>query len=138
MDEFAIVIMLKDKATGFLEKELGSYKIDGNEDLILNVYAEEGNDGYICRMKILADKELEDWEFEAVYDYYDGEVFLDEILSFREVEDCFNPTWEISFPYNDGVNFMESKLNKLLKIHADELSHVYEEIKDKENEYTQI
>ena len=43
IDETFIVIMLKDKETGFLEKELGSYAVDDKDGLIYNTYAvEEG------------------------------------------------------------------------------------------------
>ena len=39
MDDTVIVIMLKDKETGFLDKELGCYKIDKNDAFIYNTFA---------------------------------------------------------------------------------------------------
>jgi hypothetical protein len=143
MEEYAIVLMLRDKETGFLEKELGSYKLEAFENLILNIYAEENNDDdqsqsqsqYRCYMKISTDKELEDWAFEAVYDYYDGDVFQGESLSFEEITDCYNPTWEVSFFYDDDPAIMEGKIAALLKIHEAELRSVYAEIEDKQDDY---
>ena len=40
MDETVIVIMLKDETTGFLEKELDSYTLAENSELIFSIYAE--------------------------------------------------------------------------------------------------
>ena len=34
MDETLIVIMLKDSETGFLDKEIASFKVEENENLI--------------------------------------------------------------------------------------------------------
>ena len=39
MDETVIVIMLKDKKSGFLEKELSSYHLGEQQNIILNIYA---------------------------------------------------------------------------------------------------
>ena len=135
MDEMSVVIMLKDKDTGFLEKELGSYKITENENLIVNIYAEETADSCLCHMKVSTDYEPEDWEFEAIYDYYDNEIFGGEVLSLLEVEDCFNPTWEMVFDFCDDIYVMESKISRLLKIHENELKSVYSLIADKKDEY---
>ena len=41
MEETVIVIMLKEKQTGFLEKELGCYHLGEQQNIILNIYAEE-------------------------------------------------------------------------------------------------
>ncbi|MDR2904095.1 MAG: hypothetical protein LBU77_06275 [Clostridiales bacterium] len=135
MEEYAIVLMLRDKETGFLEKELGSYKIKAFENLILNIYAEEIDGDCRCFMKLSTDKELEDWAFEAVYDYYDGDVFSDAALSFEEVADCYNPTWEVSFRYDDDPAVMEGRITALLAIHNAELASVYEAIADKRKDY---
>ena len=75
MDETLIVIMLKDKQTGFLDKELGGYNVGDDDIFIYNAYAEEENGEYIVRMKLTCNKDVEDWEFNAIYDYYDSSVF---------------------------------------------------------------
>ena len=135
MEETLIVIMLKDKETGFLDKELGSYKIDENEQLIFNTYAVENEDGIVVHMKITCDKDVEDWEFDAIYDYYDPEEILKEVISFSEEEDCYNPTWDASFKFIDDISEMERKIKKILEIHKKELNSVYEAIADKRDEY---
>ncbi|MBR6542687.1 MAG: hypothetical protein IKT73_05725, partial [Anaerotignum sp.] len=72
MEDAVIVIMLKDAETGFLEKELGAYTLPENSGLIFNIYAE--NEGKEVVLRLSCDKELQDWEYDAVYDYYDTET----------------------------------------------------------------
>lgn len=135
MEETAIVIMIKNKETGFLEKELGSYKIFDNEPLIYNTYAVEDGEKIVVYMKITTDREVEDWEFEAIYDYYDFETIAPFVSSIEEEEECYNPTWIVSFDFIEEVDIMESKIDMILKCHKDELMSVYDTIKDKRDEY---
>ncbi|MGE4214378.1 MAG: DUF6762 family protein [Anaerotignaceae bacterium] len=135
MEETVIVIMLKDSKTGFLEKELGCYKISENENLIYNAYAlEEEGKTQVC-MRITTDREVEDWEFEAIYDYYDSETILPFVTSIEEDGDCYNPTWCITFDFIDNIEEMEEKIGNIIKLHQQELQSVYEAISDKRDEY---
>jgi len=136
MDETVIVIMLKDKETGFLDKELGSYKIESNENMIYNTFASEKEDGtYEVTMKLTCDRDVEDWEFEAIYDYYDSETLMPAVTSIIEEEDCFNPTWSVTFDFIENVEEMENKISEVLALHVQELNSVYEAIADKKDEY---
>ena len=136
MEETVIVIMLKDKETGFLDKELGSYKVESNETMIYNTFASEKEDGtYEVTMKLTCDRDVEDWEFEAIYDYYDSETLMPAITSIIEEEDCFNPTWSITFDFIENVEDMENKISEILALHVQELNSVYEAIADKKDEY---
>ena len=130
-----IVIMLKNKETGFLEKEIGNYTIEENERFIVNAFAVEEESGIKVHLKLTVDKDVEDWEFDAIYDYYDEETVKTEALEVLEVEDCYNPTWEIVFDFIDSQEGMEEKLGKILECHRRELEDVYEAIKDKKEEY---
>ncbi|MDD3570312.1 MAG: hypothetical protein PHY44_04355 [Lachnospiraceae bacterium] len=135
MEETVIVIMLKDSKTGFLEKELGCYKITENENLIYNTYAFEDDGKTKVCMKITTDREVEDWEFEAIYDYYDCETILPFVTSIEEDIDCYNPTWCITFDFVNNIEEMEEKIDKIINLHQQELQSVYEAISDKRDEY---
>ncbi|MBO8435296.1 MAG: hypothetical protein IAC55_08265 [Tyzzerella sp.] len=136
MEDTVIVIMLKDKETGFLEKELSSYNVSLNENLIYNTYATEKEDGSIeVFMRLTCDRELSDWEYDAVFDYYDDEVLKPYVSSIEENDDFFNPCWDITFEFLDNQHEMEEKIDKLLTLHRDELLSVYEAIADKRNDY---
>ncbi|MCI1930602.1 MAG: hypothetical protein LKJ13_02780 [Clostridia bacterium] len=135
MDETIIVIMIKDEHTGFLEKELGSYKVERHDELIYNTYAQEKDGKYIVFMKLTCDRNVEDWEFDAIYDYYDTQTVLAEAESIAEEEDCYNPTWIVTFDFIDNIEKMEQKIQKILDLHYMELKSVYDAISDKRDEY---
>ena len=136
MEDTVIVIMLKDIKTGFLDKELASYTISENENLIYNTYAVEKEDGTIeVFMRLTCDRELSDWEYEAVFDYYDDETIKPFVASIKENDDFFNPCWDITFDFSDNTTEMEEKIQKLLTLHKQELPSVYEAIADKKDEY---
>jgi hypothetical protein len=135
MEETVIVIMLKDSKTGFLEKELGCYKITEDENLIYNTYAVEDGEKTKVFMKLTTDREVEDWEFEAIYDYYDNEIISPFVTSIEEDTECYNPTWCITFDFVSNIEEMEEKIGSILKLHKQELQSVYEAIADKRDEY---
>ena len=136
MEDTVIVIMLKDIKTGFLDKELASYTISENENLIYNTYAVEKEDGTIeVFMRLTCDRELSDWEYEAVFDFFDDESIKPFVASIKENDDFFNPCWDITFDFSDNTTEMEEKIQKLLTLHKQELLSVYEAIADKKDEY---
>ncbi len=134
MEDAFIVIMIKDEETGFLERELTSFKIEENEKFIVNIYAKENEKTQIY-VKLSTDKEVDDWEFEAIYDYYDEALLKDKTVSIKEAEECYNPTWEIVIDYHGDDLETENLLKSILEIHKNELLEVYDVIKDKKNEY---
>ena len=85
MEETTIVIMLKDEETGFLDKELGSYSVPERAELIWSIYVKSNE----VVLRLSCNRELEDWEYEAVFDYYDTEpvgALVDTIIE----EDVFS------------------------------------------------
>ncbi len=133
MEETVIVIMLKDAETGFLEKELGAYSISENGELIFNIYA-EGEEKKVV-MRLTCERELQDWEYDAVYDYYDTETVGAWVDSIEEEDGHYDPVWVVTFPFAEEQDVMEQKLTDILDAHKEELLSVYEAIKDKEDDY---
>lgn len=133
MEETVIVIMLKDAETGFLEKELGAYSISENGELIFNIYA-EGEEKKVV-LRLTCEKELQDWEYDAVYDYYDTETVGALVDSMEEEDGHYDPVWVVTFPFAEEQDVMEQKLTDILDAHKEELLSVYEAIKDKEDDY---
>ena len=133
MEETVIVIMLKDAETGFLEKELGAYSISENGELIFNIYA-EGEEKKVV-LRLTCERELQDWEYDAVYDYYDTETVGALVDSMEEEDGHYDPVWVVTFPFAEEQDVMEQKLTDILAAHKEELLSVYEAIKDKEDDY---
>ncbi len=131
-----IVIMKKDKKNGLFEKELQTLNISKYEQYVLNIYAlENENNQVFLNIKLTTEKDVSDWEYNAIYDYYDMSIFENEGYNINECEEEYNPTWEIIIPYTDNNNKLTSIVNNILEIHYKELEEVYSVIKDKEGEY---
>lgn len=135
MEETVIVIMLRNRTTGFLEKELAALDITENADYIVNIYASEEEGGMKLHIKLSTARDVEDWEYDAIYDYYDTEVFKD-IAHIEEADDDYNPVWEAVTDYSDNISETEKRVTEILAIHKREIDDVYETIKDKESEYS--
>ncbi len=136
MEETFIVIMLKNKETGFFEKELGSYAVEDEDGLICNAYALDEGGRTEVYIKLTTGKDVEDWEYDAVFDYYDPETVMAEADSVEEEDGGYNPVWVAKFEFIDDVEAMENKIKKLLELHKKELVSVYETIADKRDEYS--
>ena len=132
-----IVIMQKDTKTGFLDKELASLTIAENENLIVNLFVIEENDKLNMHIKLSTERDVKDWEYSAIFDYYDTDIFDGFAENITEEDDYYNPTWEIVFEYIDEISELESKITKLLEIHKAELEEVYKIIENKESEYNE-
>ncbi len=137
MEETLIVIMLKDEKTGFFESELGAFSLEEYEEYLVNVYGVEKNDNIILYMTVSLEKEVADWEFNAIFDYYDTENItkLSQVINMEEVEDCYNPTWVIELKYNENIQTMREQLLEILKAHKLEINDVLETVKNKEEDY---
>lgn len=134
--ETVIVIMQKNKKTGFLEKEISTLKIDKYEDLILNIFSILNDDNNLkLYLKLTTPKDVSDWEYNAIYDYYDCENFLTLVDNVCEVDEKYNPTWQFELDYIDDKNIMQEKILKILEMHNLELENVFSIIKDKKGEY---
>ncbi|MCD7777533.1 MAG: hypothetical protein LUH47_03420 [Clostridiales bacterium] len=127
-----IVIMEKDKKSGFLEKEAGSLSLSKNEEYIVNVYSVD--DSLYLRLSV--DRDVKDWEYNAVFDYFDTEVFGDKVNEISEVGDTYNPTWEFKLSFDrENQEDITERVEEILEIFKTEINDVFNVIADKEGEY---
>jgi hypothetical protein len=132
MESLSVLIMEKNKETGYLERELGSYTISNNGNLIDSIYMIRENDKDTVHLRLTTERDVEDWEFSEILDYYDEDVLKDIVLSLEEVEDAYNPMWEVTFEFIDSQRKMENTLQDILNKHKKELDEIYNEIKKEE------
>lgn len=137
MEETLIIIMLKNKRTGFFEEELGAFDLLEYEKYLINIFGEKNNNKITITMTVTVDKEVEDWEYNAILDYYDEEKLLaiEEVIGVEEEKDCYTPNWIIKLEYIEDVDKMKKILIKILKEHTIEIKDVYREIKYKKEDY---
>jgi hypothetical protein len=131
MDFSSLVLMEKDKGTGMLTSELASYEVNEGAEYITKMYYYEGEVYVFFDTK----RDVEEWEYSAVYDLFNEGVFSEEGYDIEFMEDEYNPTWRIKFEYMEDFQLMKDKLNELCSLIAEEMETVLENIKGKENEY---
>ncbi len=142
MEETLIVIMLKEKETGFFCKELCSVSVTEFEGFLQNINGEHTEDGKILlNMLITTNRDVLDWEYNAILDTYETDTILnlDGIISVDEIEESFNPTWSVKFLYDENMrdDELEEFLGKVLEVHSKELTETFNTIIDLEEEYNE-
>ena len=131
MDFSAIVLMEKDKETKFFTKELGSYEVNDGAEYITKLFY----DGEKVNLYFDTNKDVEDWEFSAIYDLFDEESFSDIVESIEPYDDEFNPTWIVTFDYDEDHNILNNRLNNICAKIKEEMEKVLDDIEGKSVEY---
>lgn len=130
MDFAALVLMRKDK-DNILSEELGSYKVGEGAKLVSKMYCIDNE----VSVFFSTERDVEEWEFSAIYDNFNEELFEENNFKISFEEDEYNPTWKVNFEFIDEFSEMEEKVSKLCELIDSEMKRVFEEIKDKEEEY---
>jgi hypothetical protein len=137
MDDLSLVIMEKEEMTGYLSQELGSYHIEVDAELIDRVFAVNEDGSKVVHMYITTPGDFKDWEYNAILDNYEMELYEGIVLSIEEDEDSYNPGWHVRFNFDDNDDLMEEKLNSILKIHSGEVQRVLSGLGSMEDIYNQ-
>lgn len=141
MNEFAIVLMKKDK-DNMITEEIATLDMGTDAEYINSVFVNSSNDKEQLNIQLTTKSGVEDWEYTAIYDYYEEEKVAEEIakivnseVQISVCEEEFNPTWEFSFPMIEDIEGLENLIKELIQAHKAELQDVLLEIKDKESQY---
>jgi len=131
MDYSSLILMERDNETGFVTKELGSYKVSEGAEYIKGFYV-KADSVYI---KFDTNKDVEEWEYSAIYDVFNMELFENEGFEIEEVEDEYNPTFLINFKYKDDHDYIEEKLSLSIELIEEAMEKAFNDIEGKEEEY---
>lgn len=137
METLVLLLMEKNEETGILEREIGSYKISDYGNWVSGIYLIKKGDKDLVSLRLTTDRDVEDWEYTAVFDQYDYEVYDDSVEEISEIEDEYNPTWEIFFEFIDSQDEMETRLDRIVSIHRNEMLKVYQRIQENKENYTE-
>lgn len=131
MDFSAVVLMEREKETNFLVKELGSYEVHDGAEYITKLFY----DGEKVNLYFDTNKEVEDWEFSAIYDLFDENAFNGVVSSLEAYDEEFNPTWIVTFDYDEDHGVFAERLNDICLVIAEAMEKVFKDIEGKEEEY---
>ena len=131
MDFSSLVLMEKDKETGFIKKELGSFEVNEGALFVKKLYVLDE----IVNMYFDTNKNVEEWEYSAIYDLFNSNAFIENGYEIDEDDDEYNPTYIIRFKYEDDYDLMKKKIQEIVSIIDKEMNTVFEAIKGKEAEY---
>lgn len=131
MDYSSLILMERDAETGFVTKEIGSYKVSEGAEYIKGFYV-KGDTVYI---KFDTNKDVEEWEYSAIYDVFDMELFENEGFVIEEVDEEYNPTFLASFKYEDDYEYINEKLSLCIELIEEAMEKAFKDIEGKEEEY---
>ncbi|NRT91364.1 DUF6762 family protein [Clostridium beijerinckii] len=133
MDFSSLVLIEKDKETGFIKKELGSFEVNEGALFVKKLYVLDD----IVYMYFDTNKNVEEWEYSAIYDLFNNEAFTEKGYEIEEDLEEYNPTYIIKFNYVDDYDVMKGKIQEVVSIIDNEMNAAFEAIKGKESEYTE-
>ncbi len=131
MDFSSLVLMEKDKDTGFVTKELGSFQVSEGALFVKKLFVINGE----VNLLFDTNKDVEEWEYSAIYDLFNYESFVKEELEIEDVLDEYNPTFLIKFNCVDDYEFMKERITKCVNLIESSMEDVFKAIEGKEEEY---
>ncbi len=127
----SLVLMERDKETNQFIRELGSYETSEGAEYVTKLYY----DGDLVNLVFDTHVDVEEWEFTAIYDYFNEEVFTAKGYSIEALDDEYNPTWVVKFKYSEEHMEVREAIIEICELIKEELSEVLTKIKGKEEEY---
>ena len=131
MDFSSLVLMEKDKETGFIKKELGSFEVNEGALFVKKLYVLDES----VYMHFDTKKNVEEWEYSAIYDLFNSNSFTENGYEIEEDLDEYNPAYIIKFKYEDDYDLMKKKIQEAVATIEKEMNLVFEAIQGKESEY---
>ena len=131
MDYSSLILMERDNETGFVSKEVGSFQVSEGAEFVKNFYVKGDTVYFIFDTK----EDVEEWQYSAIYDLFDYELFKGEGLDIEDIEDEYNPTFLVKFEYNDDYDYLKEKLDLCIELVEESMEKVFKDIEGKEEEY---
>ena len=131
MDFSSLVLMEKDKDTGFITKELGSFQVSEGALFVKKLFVINGEVNLIFD----TNKDVQEWEYSAIYDLFNYEAFVKEEFEIEDVLDEYNPTFLVKFSYVEDYEFMKERIDKCVNLIEDSMEEAFKNIEGKEEDY---
>ena len=131
MDYSSLILMERDNETGFVSKEVGSFQVSEGAEFVKNFYVKGDTVYFIFDTK----EDVEEWQYSAIYDLFDYELFKGEGLDIEDIEDEYNTTFLVKFEYKDDYDYLKDKLDLCIELVEEAMEKVFKDIEGKEEEY---
>ncbi|ATD54584.1 DUF6762 family protein [Clostridium chauvoei] len=131
MDFSSLVLMEKNKETGFITKELGSFEVSEGALYVKKLFVLDN----IVNLYFDTNKDVEEWEYSAIYDLFNHESFEESGFTIEEDLEEYNPTFIIKFDYDEDYMVIKEKLGKCVSLIEESMEKVFKDIIGKEQEY---
>lgn len=130
MDFSSLVLVERDSENNII-KEMGSYEVTEGAEYITKLYY----DGECINLYFDTKKDVEEWEYTAIFDLFDIKPFQDNGFEIKDIDDEYNPTWQIKFEFDQEYDIVKRKLCKACELINEGINEAFVEIKGKEEEY---
>ncbi len=131
MDFSSLVLMEKDRETGYMSKELGSFQVSEGALYVRKLFVI----GDTVNLYFDTNKDVEEWEYSAIYDLFNKEIFEENGFEIDEDLEEYNPTFILKFGYSNEYNDMKIVIDKAVSLIDKEMTSVFQNIEGKEEEY---
>jgi hypothetical protein len=131
MNFSSLVLMERDKESNQFIRELGSFEVSDGAEYITKMYY----DGEKINVFFDTNKDVLEWEFSAIFDLFNEDIFTNKGYDIEEIDDEYNPTWKVRLDYFEDHKVMGEKISGLCDLIEDEMLKVFDNIKDKKEIY---
>jgi len=125
-----LLLIKIDPETGFYEGDLGSFAFENNENTRKFFF-----DGKNVNLFFDVNKNVEDWEYTAIFDVFPYDKFEDQGFKVFDIEDDYNPAWIVKFEYIEDHEKMQDRIDELTNLIEESLEYCFREIKGKAEDY---
>jgi hypothetical protein len=127
----SLVLMEVDKETNQFVKELGSYEASEGAEFVTKL----NYSGELINLTFDTHEDVLEWQFSAIYDYFNEDIFRSKGYVIEAIDDEYNPTWLVKFKYSDDHMVVREAIIEICELIKQEFKEVFIKIKDKEEEY---
>lgn len=131
MDFSSLVLMEKDKETGFITKELGSFQVSEGALYVKKLFVSNE----VVNLYFDTNKDVEEWEYSAIYDVFNYDDFIKEEFEIEDSLDEYNPTFLVKFKYVDDYEFMKERITRCVELIEEAMENAFKDIEGKEDDY---
>lgn len=131
MNFSSLVLMEKDKESKAFIREIGSYEVTDGAEYITKMYY----DGEVVNIFFDTNKDVEEWEYSAIFDLFNYDLFLEKGYKVEDVDDEYNPTWKLTFDFSEDHEIMSNKIKEVCNIISQSMNTVFYDINGKQELY---